>query len=265
MGKRPTEVTLPDVVAFWKKSNSNCVIEGHLPSAVTLDYVEYAILQRKAYNDLMSAGGDAAALLREWKSRPGFLKIVENAQQAKEENAGYFARCPPRDEPKGFTFVISGANTKELFMPYKMSETADTVTARFGVLGGKFFVTLSNIGDLSHKGLTRDTITFGLNMEMTKMSAYYELPTNCAGGRPQVSTGEFSVGCDTKDFVNYAIVIDYRNRTATIMHDGHSAMFNKKVLTIQLGKAQRYSYISFSSPINEEPRPRVINLNFSYN
>ena len=264
-GKRPADVTLPDVVAFWKKSNSHCVIEGHLPSSVTLDYVEYAILQRKAYDELIRAGGDAAALVREWESRPGFLKIVENAQQAKEENAGYFARCPPRDEPKGFTFVISGADTKELFMPYRMSETADVVTVRFGALGGKFFATVSNIGDILSGEVERKTITFGLNKEMTKMSAYYSAPANCVAERAPESTEDFSIGCDTNDFVNYAIVIDYKARTATIKHDGHSAEFNNKAVTVPLKEAQRYSYISFSSPINEEPRPRIINLNFSYN
>lgn len=264
MKKRPADVTLPEVIKFWKLSNSHCVIEGHLPSAVTLDYVEYAILQRSAYNKLKAAGGESAALLSEWESRPGFLKIVENAAEAKTENAEYFMKHPPTNVPRGFTFVISGADTKELFMPYKMNESAEKVVIKYGALGGKFFVTLSNIGDLSYKGVNRETITFGLNKEMSVMSAYYSPPANCVSERAAASTDNFSVGCNTEDFVCYQIVIDYKARTGTIMHDGHSAMYNSAAVTVSLGNAPRYSYISFSSPINAEPRPRIINLNFGY-
>ena len=148
-------------------------------------------------------------------------------------------------------------------MPYKMSENAERVTVNYAALGGKFFVTLSNIGDLSCRGISRETITFGLNKEMSTMSAYYAPPANCVSQRAHASTDDFSAGCRTEGFVEYAITIDYKARTATIAHAGASAAYNRAFVTVPLGSAPRYSYISFSSPINAEPRPRIINLNFT--
>lgn len=269
------DVNLADVIAYWEKCNSHCVIEGHLPDTVPLSYVEHAVLKRSTYNALKDTP-TGKRLLARWEARPGMLEIIgtNKKEDVNAANRDYFNSPPPAlHGPHGFTFVLAGQRAKDVFVPLELPREHPSVTVRFAAKGLPFIVSLSNVGDITckysstaaaaaaRKGISpeanrRCAISFSLDAAGQLLTVHYVCPGACFSSNAKHRHTAFNArAAAPRDFVHYELFLDYRTQTITFRHWGPSAMYNAAALSVPMAQDvlaeepdfARYSYVSFTN------------------
>lgn len=251
--KKVDEITLKDIQDLWRKNNSHGMIEAHMPSSFSLDYIEHIILKEDLYNDLMSdtpSDPEASEVFKKLVEIHGkdFIKVtkccrclnceddkkcgdcnefdhknVVDAEFAFFEKRAELRQHRQRDLGYSFGLCTGGDIESEYFVP-KSDENVATeklVSAEFtfAAIDGGFCFRLGNTGDAECDG-ARDYYTFEIDA-LNRGLCCTDFSFNTMAQEPQ-----FNNFCPKNDWIYYRVSVDYENSKITVMHSDPSYAYN---------------------------------------
>lgn len=289
--KEIDKINLKDVQGMIRMNNSHSMIETHLPSSFSLDYIEHVIMKKDLYDDLMSDEKISAEFTDFIRNKgDDFITIIECAH-CEDCKDGKCERCsksdhdnivdaefsffdermkmPYRQKPQGYSLGLYSENIdkSEYFIPageyLRMNRNA-SATITFAAFGGGFWVRIGNEGDKKCTNGERDFYTFGI--DSINMGLY------CTHAHGDIGNDSmFNICCRKDDWIYYCITVDYENSQITIRHDGPSYVFNKREFKIECseegGKANKdihkFTYASVLTEKGNKTSIRDFNIKFS--
>lgn len=252
--KRVDEITLEDIIDLWRKNNSHSMIEAHMPSSFSLDYIEHIILKEDLYNDLMSetpSDPEASEVFKKLVEihGKGFIELTEccrcmncgvgkkcrdcnefDHKNVVDAEFAYFkrraeqTRYRQRDFGYSFGLCTGGDIESEYFVPVSVeniaSEKLRYADFTFAAIDGGFCFRLGNTGDVGAKE-SRDHYTFEID------ALNRGLCCTDLSFKNMVQEPQFNNFCPKNDWIYYCVRVDYENSRITVAHSNPSFAYNK--------------------------------------
>ena len=263
-GKSYNSVNIEDIETIWAKQGPWSAIEGHLPYRVPLEYTDHVIMCTQAYRDI-SSDPTGKIILREWKSLYGndFVKVVSGPDDVKVETEKYHLdqELPKTGVPQGLCFSLEKSAYEKVLPMYL--PTGDS-TAHFWLTFtamGPFYLTLSTDCDASCS--PRSTLSLGFRFPQAY--AFPLAPMAFVQSKALATCPHFNAMFAQKDFVQYAVEVNYSAGTLTAFHWGPASALNAAKLVVSLkgnASSTMYKFLSFAGSEDVYTFPIIWDLRF---
>lgn len=215
--KKPiSNVSLPDVLKYWKKSNAHYVAECHLPYVTPLSFVEAAIVSEHSFAKLTREQQHHAKKL--FGERLTITLTGKSTQQ--QWDCAMTPLCPPL--PHSFAFTLMASRTSEVVLPAALRSKGQIF---FRASAPHFAVTLCS--QLSNTRAPINPITF-------KVSGIRCSAEDGSHGQVTGNAERFNrdLAADRAP-VMYVLDFDAKQGIASLQHAGASRMLNSEKLVVK--------------------------------
>jgi len=227
---------------------THTLVEGHIPNAMPLEYVEGILLKRSALETL---GKDPVAgpfLMRFKNAGKPFLTLVPDDTKKMWSAVFYYLdQVANVNKSYGFSFFIPQETTNEICIPLHLSARKAMIT--FCVVGGPFSLLLSNfpdLGDPKEKEKKQLKITF--NQEHGTIEGYKLVKDGFESKLERVSSGvimKSGAVIRSSDPVYWGFFIDYDKNVIYVKFIGASGVYGTDEIAIDMGgDGEELGYIS---------------------
>jgi len=248
------DITLEHVKELMRRfadAGTHTFIEGHIPNAMPLDYVEGVILKKSALAELCSDPITSQFLMRFKNAGRPFLTVVnDDTRMIWSAAFNYIDQLVNVNKTYGFSFLVPKETESDIYIPVRMKE--DKVMITFCAVGGSFRFDLSNFPDIADPVIKeKDQLAFSFNHETGILEAKRQVSVGGSPSQvePLFSGAMVSSTCPpvkSDEAVYWGFLIDYKKKEAFVKFIGTSSVHGAAELKISFDKlVQSPRFMSF--------------------